>query len=221
MPSAGASSRARGRSSDVAVAAGSISARVAGSSGGSYAVSLDAAPIPERIWAEAVRAARGRSDPGGGSRGDGAVRPSRAPARDGAARAARPPDQGHPFELHVPRPRAIERVQARRRAGVRGRGRDRPRPCAAPALARLRSPSSRPRRAVGIRGSQARSRRHGPARAAARHRRQAPRAERHPRRRARPRRCARAGLPCVRGDRERDSAPRRVIIETWSSDSAS
>ena len=50
-----------GAVSDVAVASGSISARVAGSGGGSYAVSLDAAPIPERIWAEAVRAARGRS----------------------------------------------------------------------------------------------------------------------------------------------------------------
>ena len=50
-----------GAVSDVAVGPGSISARVAGSSGGSYAVSLEAAPIPGRIWAEAVRAARGRS----------------------------------------------------------------------------------------------------------------------------------------------------------------
>ena len=50
-----------GAVSDVAVGPGSISARVAGSSGGSYAVSLEAAPIPGRTWAEAVRAARGRS----------------------------------------------------------------------------------------------------------------------------------------------------------------
>lgn len=50
-----------GAVSDVGVGPGSIAALVTGSSGADYAVSLEAAPIPNRIWADAVRAARGRS----------------------------------------------------------------------------------------------------------------------------------------------------------------
>jgi hypothetical protein len=67
VPDEGSTRAERGRElaragavSEVAVASGSIAARVAGSSGRNYAVSLEAAPIPGRIWTEAVRAARGR-----------------------------------------------------------------------------------------------------------------------------------------------------------------
>jgi len=44
----------------VAVAPGVITARVTGSTGNLYAVSIDAAPVPARAWHEASRAARSR-----------------------------------------------------------------------------------------------------------------------------------------------------------------
>jgi len=46
--------------SHVAVAEGAVRARVRGSSGLDYAVSLESAPLPARAWVEAVRAAHDR-----------------------------------------------------------------------------------------------------------------------------------------------------------------
>ena len=50
-----------GAVSDVLIRPGSITALVAGSTGGSYAVTLEAPTIPGAVWAETVRAARGRA----------------------------------------------------------------------------------------------------------------------------------------------------------------
>ena len=44
----------------VALAPGVITARVTGSTGNLYAVSVEAAPVPARAWQETIRAARGR-----------------------------------------------------------------------------------------------------------------------------------------------------------------
>jgi hypothetical protein len=44
----------------VTLAAGVVTARVTGSTGNRYAVSIEAAPVPARAWLEATRAVRGR-----------------------------------------------------------------------------------------------------------------------------------------------------------------
>ena len=49
-----------GAVSDVSVAEGVVRARVSGSGGSRYAVSLETAPFPPATWADAVRAARSR-----------------------------------------------------------------------------------------------------------------------------------------------------------------
>lgn len=49
-----------GMVSDVTVAAGTVRARVRGSRGADYAVSLDTSPLPRDAWADAVRAAHER-----------------------------------------------------------------------------------------------------------------------------------------------------------------
>lgn len=51
---------AAGMVSHATIAEGWVRARVLGSSGSHYAVSLEATPLPARAWAEAVRAARDR-----------------------------------------------------------------------------------------------------------------------------------------------------------------
>ncbi len=67
VPDEGSARAERGRElaragvvSEVIVATGTIRARVRGSSGSEYAVSLETAALPSRVWAEAVRAARSR-----------------------------------------------------------------------------------------------------------------------------------------------------------------
>jgi hypothetical protein len=51
----------RGAVSDVAFSAGAIRARVAGSKGSVYDVSLETAPLPAQAWDDAVRASRRRT----------------------------------------------------------------------------------------------------------------------------------------------------------------
>lgn len=50
-----------GAVSRVTIAAGSITARVTGSTGNEYQVAIAAAPVPAGVWEAAARAARGRS----------------------------------------------------------------------------------------------------------------------------------------------------------------
>jgi hypothetical protein len=67
VPDEGAARAERGRAlarsgavHTVTIAPGSITARVTGSSGGEYGVTVAAATLPARAWADAARASRGR-----------------------------------------------------------------------------------------------------------------------------------------------------------------
>ena len=78
VPDEGSARAERGRAlarsgavSGVTISPGAVTARVEGTSGASYAVSLEAATIPDGTWARAVRAARLRPHLAAGTEGVG------------------------------------------------------------------------------------------------------------------------------------------------------
>ena len=210
-----------GAVSDVAVGPGSISARVAGSSGGSYAVSLEAAPIPA----------------GSGRRRSG--RPAGGPSWSRASRGPRSPSISPTCSRRSSESRSCRRRGASARAARAPTASDRACASTSPRVAfavadaidrdpalllRWRGCAARRAARVAQRGSLAR----GPL--------PAPRSLR-----ALPpgivvKRLGRSGIrvggrdladalePAYRAfaaTARRGSEPRPVIIETWSSDSAS